>query len=191
MNDTNLEPLKALEAELNEAAQRGGQRSTLRLDSSRPMPAPPPAEELDQERQFKLERELDRLHSAAISEQSTANQTTNWLVGSQALFVHAYLMLLVILHTGMLPLNSWLMLGVAVIASGCAVAMGGSLRRTRGVLGMLVLQRRAVEIELASAAGRTPNLPRGTEAGAGLWLTPAFVAVWIGLFFYTVALQFL
>ena len=163
------------------AAPVDASRVTLRIDAERPVPAPPLSE--DETRVQKLastEREFDRLHAATNAEQVALSQHMNWLIASQAIFIHAYLMVFVVSSLGVVALNHWLLGGLALTGILCAVALHGSLDRAGRSLGLLIVQRRAVELELAALQGRTPSLPR-EPSKISAWAGPLFIAVWLAL----------
>lgn len=167
-----------------------GARATLRIDAERPVPAPPhSAEETREHRQAAIERELDRIHQAATAEQSALSQNTNWLIASQAILIHAFLMVFIVGSMGAIRLNHWLLGGLALLGIVCAVVLHGSLDRGRQTLALLLLQRRAAEIELAALTGRQPSLPK-TVAKASSWLGPAFVIAWLVLLAFTATAAF-
>jgi len=83
------------------AGEAESNRTTLRIDSDRPVPAPPlSSEDAHARRQGTAERELDRLSQAATVEQLALGQHVNWLVASQAIFIHAFLMLFIVSGMG-------------------------------------------------------------------------------------------
>jgi len=164
-------------------------RVTLRIDAERPVPAPPLSDdETRWQRLAASERELDRLHTAANAEQVALSQHMNWLIASQAIFIHAFLMVFVVSSLGVVALNHWLLGGLALTAILCAVALHGSLDRTGRSLGMLLVQRRAMELELAALQGRTPNLPKEPSKISG-WAGPLFIAVWLALLVCSAAIR--
>lgn len=164
-------------------------RATLRIDAERPVPAPPPpAEPVRIDPRAAAERELDRLHHAAGTEQIALGQHLNWLLGSQTILIHTFLMVFVVSSIGVIALNHWLLGGLALVGILCALALHGALDRGSRTLGLLVLQRRAIETELAALAGRTPNLPKDTPRTSA-WLGPVFVVVWLGLLAASAALR--
>ena len=164
-------------------------RTTLRIDADRPVPAPPPsAEDAHAHRQAVAERELDRLNQAATVEQLALGQHVNWLIASQAIFIHAFLMVFVVGSLGVVPLNYWLMGGLALVGILCALALHGSIDHASKTLALLVVQRRAVEMELASACGRAPTLPKDTAKHTD-WAGPLFVAIWILLLAFSATIR--
>jgi hypothetical protein len=171
------------------ATDAEGSRVTLRIDAERPVPAPPLSnEETRAQKRASSERELDRLHQAATAEQLALGQHMNWLIASQAIFIHAYLMVFVVSGLGVVALNHWLLGGLALVGTVCALALHGGLDRTAKSLAMLVVQRRAMEVELAALSGRTPNLPKGT-AKFNAWVGPLFVVVWFALLVCSAAVR--
>jgi hypothetical protein len=163
------------------AGDADGSRATLRIDAERPVPAPPrsPAEEHTL-RQASAERELDRLHHAATAEQLALGQHMNWLIASQAVLIHAFLMVFVVGSFGVVALNHWLLGGLALIGILCALALSGNLDRAASTLALLVVQRRAVEAELATLSQRTPSLPKQPST-ISRWIGPLFVLAWFVL----------
>jgi hypothetical protein len=165
-------------------------RVTLRIDAERPVPPPPLTdEEARVNRLASSERELDRLHSAANAEQVALGQHMNWLIASQAIFIHAFLMVFVVSSLGVVAVNHWLLGGLALTGIFCALALHGSLDRSGRSLAMLVVQRRAMEIELASLQGRTPNLPK-EPSRISAWAGPLFVVIWLALLVCGAAIRF-
>jgi hypothetical protein len=171
------------------AADTEANRATLRIDAERPVPAPPLSpEESRMQRQVAAEKELDRLHQAAVAAQLSLGQHVNWLIASQAIFIHAFLMVFVVSGMGVLSLNHWLLGGLALIGILSAVALHASIERACRSLALLVVQRRAVEVELAELSGRTPVLPKDA-AQASSWAGPLFVVAWLALLACSAALR--
>lgn len=171
-------------------AEADGARATLRIDAERPVPAPPPSpNETREHKQAAIERDLDRIHQAATAEQAALSQHTNWLIASQAILIHAFLMVFVVGSMGAIRQNHWLLGGLALVGILCALALHGSLDRGRQTLALLLLQRRAAEIELAALSGRQPSLPRAAARASG-WLGPAFVIAWLVLLAFTATAAF-
>jgi hypothetical protein len=161
------------------AAEATGHRATLRIDAERPVPAPPLASEAARDRlQSAAERELDRLHQAAITEQVGLGQHMNWLIASQAILIHAFLMLFVVSSLGVVALNQALLGGLALVGIFCAAALHASIDHSSKTLALLTVRRRAVELELAAASGRAPSLPGEGSRHAG-WAGPLFVVTWL------------
>jgi hypothetical protein len=172
------------------ATDADSSRATLRIDAERPVPAPSPsAAETHAVQLAGAEKELDRLHQAVTTEQLALGQHVNWLIASQAIFIHAYLMVFVISAMGVVALSHWLLGGLALVGILCALALQGSVDRSARTLAMLILQRRAVEAELATLSGRVPNLPKESSKFAG-WPGPLFVVAWLGLLAFSAAMRF-
>ncbi len=170
-------------------AEANDGRATLRIDAERPVPAPPPiAEPIRDDPRDAAERDLDRLHQAVGTERLALGQHMNWLIGSQAILIHAFLMVFVISGMGVIAVNHWLLGGLALVGILCAVALHAVLDRGSRALAMLVLQRRAIESDLATLSGRTPNLPKDV-AQISSWAAPLFVAVWLALLAFSAALR--
>jgi hypothetical protein len=166
-----------------------GSRTTLRIDAERPVPAPlPTAEDARAQNRGAIERELDRLNQAAISEQLALGQHMNWLIASQAVLIHAFLMLFVVSSLGAVAVNYWLLGGLALVGILSALALHGSIDRAARTLALLVVQRRAVESELTALSGRTPNLPKEVSRISG-WAGPAFVVAWLVLLACSAAIR--
>jgi hypothetical protein len=161
------------------AAEAENSRTTLRIDAERPVPTPLlSGEAVRAQSQATADRELDRLHQAAIAEQLGLGQHMNWLIASQAILIHAFLMLFVVSGLGVVGLNHWLLGGLALIGIFCALALHGSIDRASKTLALLIVQRHAMEVELAAISGRAPNLPKDASREAG-WAGPLFVAAWL------------
>jgi hypothetical protein len=170
-------------------AEADSSSTTLRIDAERPVPPPPlEVEQTQAQKAATTERELDRLHQAATAEQLALGQHMNWLIASQAIFIHAFLMVFVVGSLGVVPLNHWLMGGLALVGILCALALHGNLDRTAQTLALLVLQRRAVETELAALSGRAPSLPKGTSRISS-WAGPMFVVAWLVLLACSAAIR--
>ena len=163
------------------AVEADSSRTTLRIDADRPVPAPPlSVEDAQARRQAAAEAELDRLNQAATVEQLALGQHVNWLIASQAIFIHAFLMLFIVSGMGAVDLNHWLLGGLALVGILCALALHTNIDRASQTLALLVMQRRATEVELATLSGRPPNLPKDVSRVSG-WAGPAFVVVWLVL----------
>ena len=163
--------------------------TTLRIDAERPVPPPPlDVEQTQAQKAAATERELDRLHQAATAEQLALGQHMNWLIASQAIFIHAFLMVFVVGSFGVVPLNHWLMGGLALVGILCALALHANIDRASRTLALLVVQRRAFEAELAALSGRTPNLPKETSKASG-WAGPVFVVAWLVLLACSAAIR--
>jgi hypothetical protein len=171
------------------AGEAESNRTTLRIDSDRPVPAPPLSnEDAHARRQGTAERELDRLSQAATVEQLALGQHVNWLVASQAIFIHAFLMLFIVSGMGVVPLNHWLLGGLALVGILCALALHANIDRASRALALLVVQRRAIESEVAALTGRTPNLPKEVSRTSS-WAGPTFVVVWLVLLACSAAIR--
>lgn len=165
------------------------ERTTLRIDADRPVPAPPPSPEQTQAGiREAADKELDRLHHAVATEQIALGQHMNWLIASQAVLIHAFLMVFVVSSLGVIALNHWLLGGLALIGIVCALAMHAAIDRGARTLALLVVRRRAAEAELASLSGRTPTLPKDVST-ISTWAGPLFVVVWLGLLACSAALR--
>ena len=174
---------------VSSVAEAESHRATLRIDAEHPVPAPPQsAESLITQSQAVAQRELDRLHQAATAEQLGLGQHINWLIASQAILIHAFLMLFIISSLGVVAQNYWLMGGLALVGILCALALHGSIDHASKTLALLVVQRRAVEMELASACGRAPTLPKDTAKHTD-WGGPLFVAIWILLLAFSATIR--
>jgi hypothetical protein len=170
-------------------AEADSGRATLRIDAERPVPAPPPSPEQAQVgRREAAERELDRLQQAVNTEQLALGQHMNWLIASQAILIHAFLMVFVVSGMGVIALNHWLLGSLALIGIMSALALHASLDSRGKSLAMLVVQRRAIEAELSTLTGRSPNLPKDAARISG-WAGPLFVIVWFGLLACSAALR--
>lgn len=171
------------------ASEADSERATLRIDADRPVPAPQlTAEDARAQKRANAERELDRLVQAAAAEQLAIGQHMNWLIASQAILIHAFLMLFIVSGLGAVAINYWLLGGLALVGILCALALHGSIDRASRALALLVVQRRAAEAELAALSGRTPNLPREVSRISG-WGGPAFVVVWLVLLACSAAIR--
>ncbi len=171
------------------ASEPDARRTTLRIDADRPVPAPPPSgPDAIAQKQAALERELDRLNLAATTEQLALGQHLNWLIASQAIFIHAFMMLFIVSGLGAVRLNHWLLGGLALVGILCALALHGSIDRASRMLALLVVQRRAVEVELAAVSGRAPSLPKDVSKTSG-WAGPLFVGAWLVLLSCSAALK--
>jgi hypothetical protein len=171
------------------AAEAEGSRATLRIDADRPVPAPPlSAADAHALMQASAERELDRLNQTANAEQLALGQHINWLIASQAILLHAFLMLFIVSGLGAVALNHWMLGGLALMGILCALALHASIARASRALALLVVHRRAAEAALAALSGRTPNLPREVSRINSL-TGPAFVVAWLLLLACSAALR--
>lgn len=171
------------------AGDADGNRATLRIDADRPVPAPPlTAEDGRLQKRAAAERELDRLVQTVVAEQLAIGQHMNWLMASQAILIHAFLMLFIVSGLGAVAINYWLLGGLALVGILCALVLHGSIDRAARALALLVVQRRAVEAELAALGSRTPNLPKDAPRISS-WAGPAFVVVWLVLLACSAAIR--
>jgi hypothetical protein len=171
------------------AGEDDGDRATLRIDADRPVPAPPvSADDTRAHRQAMAERELDRLNQAATAEQLAVGQHMNWLIASQAILIHAFLMLFIVSSLGAVTINYWLLGGLALVGILCALALHANIDRASRALALLVVQRRAAEAELAALSGRTPNLPKEVST-ISPWTGPLFVVAWLVLLACSAAIR--
>ena len=170
-------------------AEADSDRTTLRIDADRPVPAPPlSAEDAHSHKQAAAERDLDRLNHAATVEQLALGQHVNWLIASQAIFMHAFLMLFIVSGMGVVALNHWLLGGLALVGILCALALHASIDQASRTLALLVVQRRAVEAELSALSGRPPNLPKDASR-VSRWAGPVFVVAWLVLLACSAAIR--
>jgi hypothetical protein len=167
------------------------ERSTLRFDGNTVpaanAPAPTPEERIV------LERELDRVQNAVQAEQAVFGQQLNWLMLSQALFLNAYLLVLVVGWSTPLQGKRLLLGGLAVFAAIVAVLVYLALRSGRDALHALRAQRRQIETTLHSQHARTPVfqpvniVTRGLGGFATRLLPASFIAGWVAISLYTLA----
>jgi hypothetical protein len=166
------------------------QSTTLRLDA-RPRteaperPATAPARE-------SLERELDRVQSAVQAGEATFGQQITWLLLAQALFLNAYLMVLVFGAGAAIPGKRWLLAGLAIFATAFAVFTYLALRGSRDSLRSLRATRRDVEAALAKLGREPVFAPRnfvtaGLSSFASSLLPATFVAGWLAISVYALA----
>jgi hypothetical protein len=171
------------------AGEAQSNRTTLRIDADRPVPAPQPsAADAQSQKQAAAERELDRLNQATTAEQLALGQHMNWLIASQAILIHAFLMLFIVSGLGAAAINYWLLGGLALVGILCALALHANIDRASRALALLVVQRRAVEADLATLSGRTPNLPKEVSS-ISAWTGPAFVVAWLVLLACSAAIR--
>jgi hypothetical protein len=97
-------------------------------------------------------------------------------------------MVFVVSSIGVIALNHWLLGGLALIGILCALVLHAALDRGSRTLGLLVLQRRAIETELAALSGRAPMLPKHAPKTSA-WAGPLFVVVWLALLAASAALR--
>lgn len=159
-------------------------RTTLRIENGgAPAMSDPPAD-TSTERRAVLERELDRLQQAIQVDQQSASQHLNWLLLSQALFINAFLIVLVL--GGAVPAVAarWLLLGLAALGAVAAVVLHSALRRTCDEVAMLRVQRRAVEITLQKEFARVPMFPPSRNDAPPATLPLIFLGGWAVLVAY-------
>ena len=159
-------------------ASNDAPRTTLRIENGAPPTPVSEAPDSSADRRGILERELDRLQQAIQIDQQSAGQHQNWLLLSQALFMNAFLIVLVL--GGAVPLSFaiWLMVGLAALGVIAAVVLHATLRRTREEIAMLRLQRRAVEMSLQKEFGRVPMFPPSRNEAPSTALPMIFLGAW-------------
>lgn len=164
--------------------------TTLRLDArtrteSPERPAEAPARE-------SLERELDRVQGAVQAGEATFGQQITWLLLAQALFLNAYLMVLVFGAGPAIPGKRWLLAGLAIFATAFAVFTYLALRGSRDALRSLRATRRDVEAALAKVGREPVFAPRnfvtaGLSSFASSLLPASFIAGWVAISIYALA----
>lgn len=165
-------------------------RTTLRIEAGA---APAAASAATPDERLRLERELDRVQYALQAEQSAFAQQLNWLMLSQALFLNAYLIVLVLGWSTPLQGKRLLLGGLAAFAAIVAVLAHLALRDGRDALHALRAQRRELEDSLHRRFGRTPvfqptNIVTRSLGGHAVRLLPAsFIAGWVAVSLYTLA----
>lgn len=168
--------------------------TTLRLDARSRAPGSDHAPERPPESPSReaLERELDRVQAAVQAGATTFGQQITWLLLAQALFLNAYLMVLVFGAGPAIPGKRWLLAGLAIFATAFAVLTYLALRGSRDALRALRAARREVEAALARL-GREPVFAPRNFVTAGLasfasGLLPAsFIAGWVAISIYALA----
>lgn len=158
-------------------------RTTLRIENGAAA-APAAADESQTDRRGALERELDRLQQAIQIDQQAGGQHLNWLMLSQALFMNAFLIVLVLGGSVPLVFARWLLVGLAALGMIAAVVLYGALRRASDEVAMLRIQRRAVEISLQKEFGRVPMFPSSRSEAPSTALPTVFLAAWLVLVAY-------
>lgn len=160
-------------------------RTTLRIENGgAPAVASDPPADTSTERRIVLERELDRLQQAIQVDQQSASQHLNWLLLSQALFINAFLIVLVLGGAVPIVVARWLLLGLAALGAIAAVALHSALRRTCDEVAMLRMQRRAVEITLQKEFARVPMFPPSRNEAPSTTLPLVFLGGWAVLVAY-------
>lgn len=167
--------------------------TTLRLDArtrghvteqAERLPESPPREA--------LERELDRVQAAVQAGATTFGQQITWLLLAQALFLNAYLMVLVFGTGPAIPGKRWLLAGLAIFAAAFAVFTYLALRGSRDNLRSLRATRREIEAALAKF-GRAPVfaplnfVTAGLASFASSLLPASFIAGWVAVSIYALA----
>lgn len=168
-------------------AQNDAQRTTLRIENgvpAAPVSSTPEAPDPTSDRRAILERELDRLQHALQVDQQSAGQHLNWLLLSQALFVNAFLIVLVLGSRVPLPFAKWLLVGLAALGVVAALTLHTALRRAREEIAMLRLQRRAVEMSLQQEFGRAPMFPPIRSEAPSAVVPAIFISGWTLLVAY-------
>lgn len=159
-------------------ASSNAQRTTLRIDNGTPPTPPADPTDAPTDRRVILERELDRLQQAIQIDQQSASQHLNWLLLSQALFMNAFLIVLVLGGAVPLVFARWLLIGLAALGVIAAMVLHTALRRTREETAMLCLQRRAVEMSLQKEFGRVPMFPPNRNEAPSAALPVIFLTAW-------------
>lgn len=139
-----------------------------------------------------LERELDRVQSAIHAGDATFGQQITWLLLGQALFLNAYLLVLVFGAGAALPGKRWLLAGLAIFAATFAVLTYLALRGSRDASRALRAQRRDLEAVLAKLGREPVFAPRnfvtaGLSSFASSLLPASFVAGWVAISIYALA----
>lgn len=165
-------------------ASNDAPRTTLRIENGTANPAPTAAGDASANHRTVLERELDRLQQAIQVDQQAAAQHLNWLVLSQALFLNAFLIVLVLGGSVPLPYMRALLVVLATLGAAAGVILYATLHRARDEIAMLCLQRRAVEITLQKDFGRLPMFPPSQSVMPSAALPITFVTAWALLVAY-------
>lgn len=145
------------------------------------------------ERREELERELDRVQTALLSERATYGHQLNWLMLSQALLLNAFLVVLVLGWSTPLPGKRLLLAGLAVFAMSVAVLIVLALRGTRDAVMSLHQHRRRLEGALQRDFGREPLfasralVTRALASLANGVLPALMLAGWIAITIYALA----
>ncbi len=139
-----------------------------------------------------LERELDRVQGAVQASEANFGQQLNWLLLAQALFLNAYLVVLVFGGGAGIPGRRWLLAGLALFAVIFAVFTYLALRGSRDTVSALRAARSDLEATLARQ-GRAPLFAPKNIMGAGLSsfavgvLPVAFIVGWLVISIYALA----
>ncbi len=167
-------------------ASNDAPRTTLRIENggATPVATPPETPDPPPDQRASLERELDRLQQAIQIDRHSTGQHLNWLLLSQAVFINAFLIVLMFGGAAPLTFSGWLLVGLAALGVITAVVLHTALRRTRDELALLALQRRAVEMSLQKEFGRTPLFPPSRGDAPTAALPAIFLAAWALLVAY-------
>lgn len=139
-----------------------------------------------------LERELDRVQSAVQASEATFAQQLSWLLLAQALFLNAYLVVLVFSTPLTLPGRGGLLAGLAIFAAVFAAFSCLSLRGSRDAARTLRATRTELESKLAKQ-GRTPVFAHQRVISArrsaltAHVLPAAFIVGWLMISIYALA----
>lgn len=139
-----------------------------------------------------LERELDRVQSAVQASEATFAQQLSWLLLAQALFLNAYLVVLVFSTSLTLPGRGGLLAGLAIFAAVFAAFSCLSLRGSRDAARTLRMTRSELEAKLAKQ-GRTPVFAHQRVISArrsaltAHVLPAAFIVGWLMISIYALA----
>lgn len=139
-----------------------------------------------------LERELDRVQGAVQASESSFGQQLNWLLLAQALFLNAYLVVLVFGSAPAIPGRRWLLAGLALFAAVFAVFTYLALRGSRDAVSSLRATRQDLEATLARQ-GRAPLFAPRSLMSAGLSsfavnvLPASFIVGWLVISIYALA----
>ncbi len=159
-------------------ASNDASRATLRFENGAQSTTHSDPAEPSADQRAILERELDRLQQAIQIDQQAAGQHLNWLLLSQALFMNAFLIVM-LLHGAMsMTFARWLLVGLAALGVTAAVMLHAALRRKREEVAMLCLQRRAVELSLQKDFGRVPMFPPTRNEAPSAALPAIFLTAW-------------
>jgi len=167
-------------------------RATLRLDVRTPTSEAARASTHPAPTRGALERELDRVQAAVQAHEVTFGQQLIWLVLSQALFLNAYLMVLIFGSGSMVAGRRWLLAGLAIFSVGFALFAYIALRGNRDAGQALRATRREIEAALVKF-GRAPvfappNVISAHLASFAAGLLPHMVIVgWLAISMYALA----
>jgi len=139
-----------------------------------------------------LERELDRVQGAVQASEASFGQQLNWLLLAQALFLNAYLVVLVFGSEPAIAGRRWLLAGLAMFAVVFAVFTYLALRGSRDAVSSLRATRQDLEATLARQ-GRAPLFAPRSLMSAGLSsfavtvLPATFIVGWLIISIYALA----